>query len=159
MTALRNFTIGMILAIICLILMNSAVSAQGVVTGDDQLLALEATAELCEYRAEQARIHMNETSKKIARTAAERAERAEKIVIARKLYYSAKAQEHRAKGAWCTYYAELVGEAPDNLARSAYLHRRRAQEWEQKAVALLDSERPTVEHTGRHQLDITKYDY
>lgn len=168
-TALRNFSIGMFFALICILFIHTSANGQEapltgdsppvltVLPADDKLLALETTIELAEFRAEEAKLNLKEISEQPILTAADRAERLEETQKARRLYYLAKAGEHRAKHDWCTYYAKMVGEVPDNIRVSAVLHRRQAQRWEQRAVALLDVERPSVEYSGRHRPDMTRY--
>lgn len=164
----RTFTFGAVSGIIFLIVLfffADTVQAQEPLTGNsppseilsetDSLTILESEALMTEFREQSKQNEYDRILSKQPRTAAEEQHHIFVLKQARQKLFAAKAETYRAKAKYCMYYATLT---EDTKARqSARLHRKLAGEWGQRAVALLDNKPPTIEYSGRHELDLSRY--
>jgi hypothetical protein len=127
-----------------------------ILPADDSLTRLESEAELAEFREGSAQAEYDRLLSEPPRTAGERQQHLKAVKAARQKLFTAKADAHRTKAAWCQHYAAMVSDGA-RARLSAYKHRQLAGKWEQQALSMAVHERPTIEHSGRHRLDMSRY--
>lgn len=127
-----------------------------ILPADDSLTVLESKAELAEFKEVSAQAEYDRLLSESPRTAGERQQHLKAVKAARQKLFTAKADSHKAKAEWCQYYAALVGDGTKTRL-SAYKHRQLASKWEQRALSMTTHERPIIEHSGRHRLDMSRY--